>query len=331
MNQLLIDREIESVETIEKPINEFLEPLLGKTFKCLDQGFVRLVDYMGNEGSVVQAARISYGKGTKSLSEDVTLLRYLMRKQHTTPFEQVSLKFHCRMPMDAWRQGVRNRTAKVNEYSTRYSEAIDARQETSSGDWRLQSDMNKQGSKEGELSWPEELEFERTMGTKNPGEYLSLREHELHELSVQVYEERLKFGIAKEQARKDLPLSTYTEFYWKWDLHNLLNHFLALRMDPHAQKEIREYAEVIGAIVQAGFPNIWEAFEDFHPLRGAILFTRQELAVLSKVSYNSKSENMMETFEQILATESGSQYVSSLLSKREISDFKLKLSKMTIQ
>ena len=225
-----------------------LDAILGKPFPVLDDGFIRVMDYMGGDASVVQSARVSYGKGTKKVSEDAGLIRYLLRHHHSTPFKMPEIRFHVRVPMDCWRQWIRHRMSSTNEYSTRYSEAIDSKAATRSGEWRLQSTSNKQGS--GEF-----LDV-------SVGEPLSNRESELHRLSALIYEERLDSGVAREQARKDLPLSTYTEAYWKIDLHNLL-HFLRLRMDSHAQLEIRSYANVIGDIVHEWCPMTWEAFEDY--------------------------------------------------------------------
>jgi thymidylate synthase (FAD) len=226
-----------------------LDEILGQPFKVLDDGFVRVVDYMGTDAAIVQAARVSYGDGTKAVNEDRGLIRYLMRHRHTTPLEMCELKLHVRVPMDCWRQWIRHRSANVNEYSTRYSIAIDQAQETAADEWRLQAADNKQGSA-GFLAVAQ-------------GEGLTLREQELQSLARQVYQERLDAGVAREQARKDLPLSTYTEAYWKIDLHNLL-HFLALRMDSHAQQEIRDYATVIGEqIVSRWVPLAWEAFLDY--------------------------------------------------------------------
>lgn len=223
-------------------------------------GFVRLVDVMGTDQSIVQAARTSYGKGTKQVSEDRNLIRYLMRHWHTTPFEMCEIKLHVRVPMDIWRQWIRHRTASVNEYSTRYSEAIDSRAATLPGEWRLQSTTNKQGSS-GFLPEDTQWSNEETISQLG-GSYLSAREKELHDLSTEIYQERLEAGVAREVARKDLPLSTYTEAYWKVDLHNLF-HFLRLRLHPHAQQEIREFAEAIANIVSQLFPIAWEAFEDY--------------------------------------------------------------------
>jgi thymidylate synthase (FAD) len=226
-----------------------LDEILGRRFPVLDDGFVRVTDYMGNDGSIVQAARVSYGEGTKALSEDRGLVRYLMRHRHTTPFEMCEIKLHVRVPMDTWRQWIRHRTANVNEYSTRYSIAIDSAQRTSPTEWRTQTATNRQGSA-GKIA-------------DDVGARLTAREAELHRLTRAIYEERLAAGVAREQARKDLPLSTYTEAYWKIDLHNLL-HFLALRMEEHAQHEIRQYATVIGTeIVARWVPLAWQAFLDY--------------------------------------------------------------------
>lgn len=247
-------------------------------------GFVYLVDTMGNDEAICQAARISYGAGTKGVSSDTELIRYLVRNHHTTPLEMCEIKLHLRLPMDTWRQMVRHRTASINEYSTRYSVAIDAMAKTKPELWRLQSKSSKQGSSGYLRNWPStqdlianctaagisydqrqpitEALFDAEDNNPNVGEYLSAREQELHDLTIQVYQERLALGVAREQARKDLPLSTYTEVYWKIDLHNLL-HFLWLREDPHAQQEIREIANHMATIVEAWCPIAYKAFVDF--------------------------------------------------------------------
>ena len=235
-------------------------------YPLLNDGFVCLVDIMGDDSSIVQAARVSYGAGTKKVSDDRGLIRYLMAHRHSTPFEMVELKFLVRVPMDTWRQWVRHRMANINEYSTRYSEAIDSQQITNKEEWRLQSSSNKQGSSGFVTEWPDCLsEEEKTRLTRDygtPGNYLSVIETSHVNGAREIYNERLKYKVAREQARKDLPLSTYTEAYWKIDLHNLL-HFLALRMDSHAQLEIRQYANAIGNIVEQLLPLTWEAFKDY--------------------------------------------------------------------
>lgn len=255
-------------ERVVRPIVPALDALLGEALGVLDDGFVRVVDYMGDDGSVVQAARVSYGKGTKAVSEDRGLIRYLLRHRHTTPFEMAEIKLHVRVPMDCWRQWIRHRMANVNEYSTRYSIAIDAAQVTPPDRWRQQAASNRQGSD----------------GYADPdlGSQLSASERELQDHARRVYNDRLALGVAREQARKDLPLSTYTEAYWKVDLHNLM-HFLALRMDPHAQEEIRAYATLIGErIVSQWVPLVWEAFEDYR--RGGLFLTRLDREILTLVA-----------------------------------------------
>lgn len=234
---------------IERASVAALDAILGQSFPVLDHGHVRIVDYMGDDAAIVQAARVSYGAGTKQVHEDRGLIRYLLRNAHTTPFEMCKLKLHIRVPMDCWRQWIRHRTASVNEYSTRYSEAISDQQGTSPGQWRLQTTQNKQGS-EGFLDI-------------DTGKKLTSGEEDFHQSARDLYQSRIESGVAREQARKDLPLSTYTEAYWSIDLHNLL-HFLMLRMDSHAQTEIRQYATVIGEeIVARWVPLVWEAFRDY--------------------------------------------------------------------
>jgi thymidylate synthase (FAD) len=255
-------------EKVARPCVPALDAILGDAIPVLDDGFVRVVDYMGDDSAVVQAARTSYGKGTKRRHEDRGLLRYLMRHAHTTPFEMCELKLHVRVPMDVWRQWIRHRTASVNEYSTRYSEAIGAAQRTAPEAWRLQSASNRQGSS--------------GLLPVGQGVRLSEEESRLQRQAREVYEARLAAGVAREQARKDLPLSTYTEAYWKIDLQNLL-HFLELRMDEHAQQEIRAYASVIGEqIVAKWVPLTWEAFLDYR--RGGLKLSRIENAFLSALA-----------------------------------------------
>ena len=246
---------------------QLVEELRWNRIPVLDDGFVCLVDVMGDDSSVVQAARVSYGEGTKKVSDDRTLIRYLVRHRHTTPFEMAEIKLLVRVPMDCWRQWIRHRTASVNEYSTRYSLAIDAAQSTRPDEWRTQAAGNRQGS--GDIL-PEDV-----------GVRLTEQESALQNHLRAVYQERVDAGVAREQARKDLPLSTYTEAYWKVNLHNLL-HFLALRMDDHAQLEIRQYAVAIGEkIVRLLFPVVWEAFVDYH--MNAMFLTRLDIEVIGRL------------------------------------------------
>lgn len=298
----------------EELLSKFKDPI-----KVLDQGFIRLVDVMGDDSSIVQAARVSYGAGTKTPSDDRSLIRYLIRHFHTTPIEQCEFKIHVRVPMDCWRQWIRHRMASVNEYSTRYSEAIDARQETHQEEWRIQSQINKQGSTFAEPIAPLEghwAEVHKKLDPffqEAPGAYLSLREASFHKLSQDIYEERLAYGIAREQARKDLPLSTYTEAYWKIDLHNLL-HFLRLRMDSHAQLEIRQYANAIASIVKEWVPYTWEAFEDYR--LNSLSFSAPEIEVLNKL-LSIPDQTYLDELLRL-----------SKLSKREVTEFKDKLNRI---
>jgi len=299
---------MENEEKLEQIKVEALDEILGKKFPVLDDGFVRVVDYMGSDESIVQAARVSYGKGTKKVSEDRGLIRYLLRNRHTTPFEMCEIKLHVRVPMDAWRQWIRHRTANVNEYSTRYSLAIDSSQKTTDGEWRMQSKDNKQGS---EGFFPTEI-----------GGKLTEREQEFQNFAREIYQERLNLGVAREQARKDLPLSTYTEAYWKIDLHNLLN-FLALRMDSHAQFEIRSYASAIGnEIVSRWCPVAWEAFKDYR--MNSMELSSMEVDVL-KAMLSGKEEDTISAAEKYgwLRKVEG-----KLASSRERNEFEDKLAKL---
>lgn len=268
-------------------------------------GFIQLRDVMGHERDVAADARVTSQVASKLPEDDVNLLRYLLRHRHTTPFEMVELKFHVRVGMDTWRQWIRHRTASVNEYSTRYSPAIDDCQ-TADGNWRAQATSNRQGS-DGLVGsgWPEGYSIvpldeyhdallvvdesehrlwgilylspeakaaggepdlmaviHGTIESVTPSAYLTEREAIGQHQARETYEERLRFGVAKELARKDLPLSTMTEAIWKINLHNLM-HFLSLRMDSHAQLEIRTYANTIGEIVKTLYPVTWEAFSEY--------------------------------------------------------------------
>jgi thymidylate synthase (FAD) len=280
----------ETPQRVTRCVVPALDEVLGVAFPVLDQGFVRIVDYMGTDDAVVQAARVSYGAGTKRVQEDRGLIRYLMRHSHTTPFEMCEIKLHLRVPMDVWRQWIRHRTASVNEYSTRYSIAIDAALATKPQDWRLQATHNRQGSS-GFLD-------------QAVGEKLTAEEAEIHDHCRKAYNNRLGAGVAREQARKDLPLSTYTEAYWKIDLHNLL-HFLDLRMAPQAQFEIRQYASVIGReILSRWCPITWEAFLDFR--LAALSLSAIEVRIVS-ASVRGDDEEALSLAESLGWSRAGSQ------------------------
>ncbi len=251
----------------KRPTQPAAEEILGGYFPVLDHGFVALVDYMGGDESVEQAARVSYGAGTRKVSQTRGLIRYLRRHHHTTPSEMVELKFHCAMPMFVARQWIRHRTASVNEYSGRYS-LMPLLFYTPPGEqFARQSKENMQGREDQAIS-PETYR-----------EAVSRWEHS-RKIVSQDYAWLLGEDVARELARIDLPLSTYTQWYWKIDLHNLF-HFLTLRVAPNAQWEIRQYARIIAGILKRVAPLSFEAWLDYN--FGARSFSRAELAALSRL------------------------------------------------
>jgi len=289
-----------------------VDALRWQKFSVLDDGFVCLVDVMGDDGSIVQAARVSYGEGTKKVSDDRTLIRYLLRHRHTTPFEMAEIKFLVRVPMDCWRQWVRHRTANINEYSTRYSLAIDAAQTTDPNEWRTQAESNRQGSGD-------------ALSTKL-GQRLTQEETELQAKIRDVYQGRISSGVAREQARKDLPLATYTEAYWKIDLHNLL-HFLALRMDSHAQLEIRQYATTLGEkIVAPLFPIVWEAFLDYR--MQSTFLTRLDSGVIQRLTANAAATGTAPPFSEAAFMAAQDPTWNSLSRSRERDECRSKLQRL---
>lgn len=247
-----------------RPVAPGLEARLGQRIDVLDHGFLRVVDYMGDDAAVVQAARVSYGAGTKAVREDRGLIRYLMRHRHTTPFEMCELKLHVKLPIFVARQWIRHRMASVNEASARYSVLDREFYLPRPEDLATQSRDNKQGRGEA-LSPAAAAEVLRLL------EDDALRVHRTYTTLLDEHQ------LARELARMDLGLNTYTQWYWKIDLHNLL-HFLALRMDAHAQWEIRAYADQIGAMVADWVPLCWEAFCDYR--LGALTLSRGEVDVL---------------------------------------------------
>jgi len=275
--------------------------IIDKEFKCLNYGFVRLVDYMGDDAAIVQAARTSYGQGTKTTSEDRALIRYLMRQKHTSPFEMVEFKFHIKLPIFIARQWIRHRTANVNEYSGRYSEMRDEFYLPEPEVIKNQSNDNKQGRSE------EILPANYTNEIIN--NFASLQENAYNE-----YKKVVDAGLAREIARINLPLSIYTEWYWKIDLHNLF-HFLRLRMDKHSQYEIRVYANIIADILKVCVPLAFEAFEDYQ--LNSFSLSKAEQKVLSKLISDVKIEEMSEDF-----------FAECGLGKREINEFKEKIKRI---
>jgi thymidylate synthase (FAD) len=241
---------------------------------CLDKGFVKLVDAMPRlvpgttaDYAIVQAARVSYGDGTKSVSEDRGLIRYLLRHTHTTPFEMVEFKFHCKMPIFVARQWIRHRTANVNEYSGRYSVMKDEFYIPDIDNIRQQSKTNKQGG-------------DQQMSTMDAQGFLDVL-NETCDKAYATYQEYIEKGVAREQSRMILPVNNYTEWYWKIDLHNLF-HFLGLRCDKHAQMEIRVFADAMLKLIEPIVPVAVEAWNDYHDHRGAIKLTRLEIEALQR-------------------------------------------------
>jgi len=235
---------------------------IGVKVPVLSHGFVVLVDYMGNDAAIVQAARVSYGQGTKTVRDDRGLIRYLMRHRHTTPFEMVEFKFLVRLPIFVARQWIRHRTASVNEYSARYSVVPDEYEVPPADEVRHQSERNRQGR-----------------GDPLSAEVVDRFRTDLERISKDAYATyttALDAGVARETARLVLPVAYYTQWYWKTNLHNLF-HFLSLRLDPHAQEEIRLFAKEIDRLARLVAPVAFEAFDEFQR-EGLSLGRRERVA-----------------------------------------------------
>lgn len=254
-----------------------LEEILYEPLEVLDHGFVRVIDYMGDDSAVVQAARVSYGKGTKKVSTDRGLIRYLLRHRHTTPFEMCEIKYHMKMPIFVARQWIRHRTANVNEYSARYSILDNEFYMPTDDQLAMQSSDNRQG-RAGVLSGEEAARVKQLLLEDSERAYEHYEEM-LNERSDGSIIDESRDGFARELARMNLPLNFYTQWYWKTDLHNLL-HFLSLRADSHAQYEIRVFAEAMLDTVKRWVPNTYEAFEDYR--MGAASLSAQALEVVKR-------------------------------------------------
>ena len=265
----------DTTDPLPRPSVPTFEAILGAAHPVLDHGFVRVIDYMGDDAAIIQAARVSYGTGTKTPSEDAALIHYLMRHWHTTPFEMCEIKLHVKLPIFVARQWIRHRTASVNEVSARYSILDREFYIPKPEDILRQSSANKQGGSE-------PLDPNAARAVQNA---MEVRANPLFD----AYESYLAdWDVARETARIGLPLSTYTQFYWKCDLHNLF-HFLRLRADPHAQAEIRAYAEVILGLVRQWVPMAYAAFLE-HRL-GAVTFSATAMRVLrSLIEYVDEND-----------------------------------------
>ena len=288
-------------ETLRSTVPE-LENILYQPFGVLDHGFVRVIDYMGDDSAIVQSARVSYGKGTKQISNDKGLIKYLMRHRHSTPFEMCEIKFHIKLPIFIARQWIRHRTANVNEYSARYSILDKEFYIPSIENVAAQSTINNQGR--GEVLTSDEAAEVISILKKDAEQTYANYETLLNENSEGVSIDETKPGVARELARMNLTLNTYTQWYWKIDLNNLL-HFLALRADAHAQYEIRVYADIMMDIVKKWVPIAADAFEDYRI--GGTEVSAKEINLLKKLLKGEKAS-----------------YEEEGISKREWSELKRK-------
>lgn len=265
----MLNREVDISTAVERVNNDYMNSILGHSFPVLDHGMVRIIDYMGDDNAVVQAARVSYGTGTETAKSDRGLIRYLMSHWHSTPFEMVEVKLHVKLPVFVARQWIRHRTANVNEYSARYSILDREFYIPEPEQLAKQSVLNKQGRAE-------------ILDPVAAQEVLNLLMQDAHR-SYDSYELMINedaYGLARELARMNLPTNIYTQWYWKTDLHNLL-HFLRLRADAHAQYEIRVYAEQICKLIQPWVPHSFEAFEDYR--MNAKSFSAQEMNAIRSI------------------------------------------------
>jgi len=265
--------EIEAARANPRPtlraVSEGMEAHLYRAHPVLDHGFIRVIDYMGDDSAIVQAARVSYGAGTKHVQNDEGLIRYLMRHWHSTPFEMCEVKLHVKLPVFVARQWIRHRTANVNEYSARYSILDREFYIPDPSQLAAQSTVNNQGR--GEVLSGEESARVLAMLKSDAAQMYDHYEAMLSQDGQQ--------GLARELARMNLPMNIYTQWYWKTDLHNLF-HFLRLRADPHAQYEIRVYAEAIAACVRDWVPLAFAAFEDYR--MGGVTLSAKAIAVLKR-------------------------------------------------
>jgi thymidylate synthase (FAD) len=271
-----------------RPTVPALEERLFRLVPVLDHGFVRVVDYMGDDGAIVQAARVSYGRGTRSVSNDRGLIRYLMRHRHTTPFEMATIKLHVKLPIFVARQWIRHRTASVNEYSARYSILDREFYVPAPDEVAGQSSSNRQGR--GDVLEAEQAEAVREILRRDAMQTYDHYERMLNDTGDGTPVDPDAPQVARELARVNLTLAYYTQWYWKIDLHNLL-HFLSLRIDPHAQYEIRVYGEAIAELTKAWVPLAWEAFEDYR--LGSAFLSREELSLVRRALAGDDVEQLL--------------------------------------
>ena len=290
-----IDRLRAVTATTRRATVPALEEILYEPIEVLDHGFVRVVDYMGDDSAVVQAARVSYGKGTKKVTEDAGLIKYLMRHRHSTPFEMCEIKFHVKLPIFVARQWIRHRTANVNEYSARYSILDREFYIPTPENLGAQAVVNRQGR--GDVLQGDEAAAVMKLLREDSETVYAHYEEMLNQREDGTTIEEGRQGLARELARMNLTLNYYTQWYWKVDLHNLL-HFLSLRADPHAQYEIRVYAEAMLDVVKRWVPAVFDAFSEY------------------RLGGTHVSKTGMEVVKRLLSGEAVTQETSGL-SKRE--------------
>lgn len=276
------DAEIKAAQaqtaSTKRPTVSALEDILFTALPVLDHGFVRVVDYMGDDAAIVQAARVSYGKGTKRVSEDAGLINYLMRHRHTTPFEMCEIKYHIKLPIFVARQWIRHRTANVNEYSARYSILDKEFYIPAPEQLGIQSKFNRQGR--GDALTGKDAERVLALLKDDSERTYAHYQEMLNESDKGEAIDPERQGLARELARMNLTLNFYTQWYWKVDLHNLL-HFLSLRADPHAQYEIRVYADIMLETVRRWTPLAFHAFEQYR--MGAVTISKAGIKVVQRM------------------------------------------------
>ena len=268
-----------------RPVAPGIEKILYEVFPALDHGFVRVVDYMGDDQAIVQAARVSYGKGTTRVSEDRGLIRYLMRHRHSTPFEMCEIKLHVKLPMFIARQWIRHRTASINEYSARYSVLDKEFYIPEEKDLAVQSKLNKQGR--GNILSPKDSEEALFLLKRDAEKSYETYEYLLNENNKGEVIDENRDGLSRELARINLTLNTYTQWYWKTNLHNLMN-FIFLRADSHAQYEIRVYADIIYKIMESWVPVTAEAFKSYRS--GSVELSAEAMNVIKLMLAGNKVE-----------------------------------------
>jgi len=311
------EREIDKSCAVERVSSANLDYILGWAYPVLDHGFVRVIDYMGNDTSVVQAARVSYGRGNKHLSEDVALIRYMMRHHHTSVFEQCEIKFHIKLPIFVARQFIRHRTANVNEYSARYSILDKEFYLPSPDQLAVQSASNRQGRSE--VISADEAEIVLNLLREDADTCYAHYTDLLNDPSSPGHDPD-RPGLARELARMNLTLNTYTQWYWKCDLHNLF-HFLGLRLDTHAQYEIRVYAEQMFKIVESWVPISTQAFYDYK--HKSVSLSRMEVNLIQDLLKNNDGS----LWSRLRQANNGTEHEKNLqnfygLSLRELREFR---------